>query len=156
MIAQVLNTQKWNSSHAGTDQRSRILSLLYSSSTFLSSARWLKAVCTKCSFQNILLPSGSIKVLKVLFSETDFLHRLAMFHSHSWIQRRKNNTRNYLPLLKRSHHSSWIFCAPHTAPWAFLGVLSNYSASSICFPHEIWQNHSLTWSSWDLTFIYKT
>lgn len=114
------------------------------------------SVCTKWSLQNILLPSGSIKVLKVLFSETDFLHRPVMFHSHAWIQWRKNNTSNDLPFLRRNCHSSWIFCAPHTAPWAFLrGLLSNYSPSSTCLAHEIWQNHSLMWSSWDLTLIYK-
>lgn len=98
-----------------------------------------------------------LAVLKVLFSKTDFLHKPVMFHSHWWIQWRKNNTSNDLPFLKRNHHSYRIFCAPHIASWAFLwGLLSNYSPSSTCSAHEIWQNHSLMWSSWDLTFIYKT
>lgn len=156
MIAQVLKTQKWNTSHAGTDQRSSTVSgvqFIY----FPILGQMVKGCKWECVQSGPFRTSSYLlAVLRVLFSETDFLHRPVMFHSHSWIQWRKNNTSNDLPFLKRNHHSSWIFCAPHIALWAFLrGLLSNYSLlSSTCLAHEIWKNHSLMWSSWDLSFIY--
>lgn len=157
----ILAIKKAYECHAGTAQRSSALSPTYSSSTFLSLAtsRWLKnrkSVCTKWSFQkNIILPSGN-KQCKGFLKQRFCTNLSCLIATDGWMK--KEQHKQWFNTYWKGTVAATESSVPlHRAPSVFLrGLLSNYSRSSTCLAREIWQNHSLRWSSWDLTFIYKT